>query len=303
MDYKKATEFVVNRRKDDLYYADLYYDELINSNPILKELEENKKDITLKQAKENKSYSKQLDAIDKKIIAYLKKINADKNRLYPPFRCKICNDAGIVNSYYCSCVMSLSLSSIKNNIMIPLHKFSECDFNLYEKEHRERNKGVYEDCFKIISKYPNVKIRNIVIMGGTGTGKTFLAGCLANSMLESGKSVLAVSAFNFVNSMLKYHTTFDNTKLTHLTPFLDCDFLIIDDLGTESILKNVTIEYLFMIINERLNSNKLTFFTSNLSLDSILDRYGERIYSRLFDKSNSYPQILNSSDVRLKKNK
>jgi DNA replication protein DnaC len=109
---------------------------------------------------------------------------------------------------------------------------------------------------------------------------------------------MAVTAFGFNNCVLKYHTTFDEQKLTHMEPLLDADLLVIDDLGTESILKNVTHEYLYVVLNERMNSKKLTVVTSNLSREGIRERYGERIYSRLFDKNLGYADILGGTDLR-----
>ena len=109
---------------------------------------------------------------------------------------------------------------------------------------------------------------------------------------------MALTAFAANNRFLKYHTTFNEDKSGWLDPMLDCSFLIIDDLGTESILKNVTLEYFYQIINERNTSGKLTLITTNLGHDDILARYGERIYSRLFDKSLSFAYSIKGKDIR-----
>ena len=100
--------------------------------------------------------------------------------------------------------------------------------------------------------------------------------------------------------MLNYHTTFDSQKNSILEPFLTCSCLIIDDLGTEPILKNVTKEYLYLIINERMVNDKSTIISTNLTPDQIIDRYGERIFSRLFNKTNCLKLEFTSSDLRLK---
>lgn len=67
-------------------------------------------------------------------------------------------------------------------------------------------------------------------------------------------------------------------KLQYLEPLIDCDLLIIDDLGTEPLYRNVSGEYLYTIINERKITKKHTLISTNLSLDDILNRYGERIF-------------------------
>ena len=53
--------------------------------------------------------------------------------------------------------------------------------------------------------------------------------------------------------------------------------------------------------NERIINNRSTIVTTNLSPDGIIDRYGERIFSRLFNKQNSLKINFTNTDLRLKK--
>lgn len=76
-----------------------------------------------------------------------------------------------------------------------------------------------------------------------------------------------------------------------------CDLLIIDDLGTEPIKNNVTVEYLTAFLSERLNNEKAFIITTNLSSEDLLKRYSERLTSRL--SSSSCAQFkLNGKDLR-----
>ena len=110
-----------------------------------------------------------------------------------------------------------------------------------------------------------------------------------------------MTAFGLNNTSLKYHTTFDNTKSSILEPLLTCDVLVIDDLGTEPINKNVTLEYLYLVINERQLAGKPTIITTNLTPDGVINRYGERIFSRINNKLISLNIKLDGQDMRLKK--
>ena len=114
--------------------------------------------------------------------------------------------------------------------------------------------------------------------------------------------MLYTTAFTMSQNLLKYHTTFDTSKESILSPYLECDVLIIDDLGSEPIFKNVSEEYLYLILNQRLFEQKPVIISTNLTLSEIQDRYGERIFSRLVSKNVSKLFKIENSDLRLKKN-
>lgn len=75
--------------------------------------------------------------------------------------------------------------------------------------------------------------------------------------------------------------------------------LVIDDLGTEPMLKNVTVEYLLLVLEERQTRGRATVITTNLTGENILNRYGERIYSRLSHKQYSMMIEMKGNDLRL----
>ena len=134
--------------------------------------------------------------------------------------------------------------------------------------------------------------------GNTGTGKTFTAEVVAGELIRRGYYVNMVSAFQMNNMFLDYHKDFDKTNSNKLSPLLDVDLLVIDDLGAEPQFKNVSCEYLYLIISERTRNHKKTIITTNLKPLEFIDRYGERIYSRIFDKSKSVLLNLKGADLR-----
>jgi len=139
------------------------------------------------------------------------------------------------------------------------------------------------------------------LSGKTGVGKTFLTECIASEIIDGGHIVSFVSAFGMNNLFTSYHTTYDSSKPTFLSTLLDPDLLIIDDLGTEPIFKNITKEYLYLILSERSRQNKLTIISTNLDPIELMSRYNERISSRLFNKRESLLLQINGSDIRLNK--
>ena len=162
-------------------------------------------------------------------------------------------------------------------------------------------KVVYDKIKNWCDKIEESKFKNLLLSGSTGVGKTYLVECACNELLNRDKFVSFYSAFSLNNLFLKYHTTFDESKSTLLDGVLGCDVLVIDDLGSEPKFKNVTEEYLYLVLNERLSKGKSTIVTTNLSLDEILDKYGERVFSRLCNKSNSLIVHMGNKDLRLKR--
>ena len=71
------------------------------------------------------------------------------------------------------------------------------------------------------------------------------------------------------------------------------------DLGTEPMMRNITVEYLFLLLNERMEAGLSTMVTTNLTPAQIQERYGERVCSRLFDRLSALTIKLEGKDLRL----
>ena len=80
--------------------------------------------------------------------------------------------------------------------------------------------------------------------------------------------------------------------------YLDCELLIIDDLGTEMV-NQFTVSTLYGIINTRMINGRATVINTNLTSDDMRKSYGDRIVSRLFGE---YTVLLfTGKDVRMQK--
>lgn len=122
------------------------------------------------------------------------------------------------------------------------------------------------------------------------------------SLIAFGLSTEYISRNPFVGITVKGS---QERKIETRTQFLDnlCDIdvLIIDDLGAENHYNNVSIEYLFDVINERTLNNKSTFISTNLTPESIQERYGDRLFSRLSDQQITLIMKLIGKDKRIVK--
>ena len=215
--------------------------------------------------------------------------------------CKKCGDTGFVGEKLCSCAMPLYLALVKEDTRtgrIPHVTFADnlaTDTNCAQG----RSLGIlYEKMKEFCDRFEETRVDFILLTGQSGVGKTTLAYAIANELSSKGISVCFVTAFEFVDLMLKYHTS-DVSRRSRYTEFiLDCEMLIIDDLGTEPMLKSVTKEYLYNVINTRLVNGKKTMVTSNLNLEELMLRYGERTVSRMTNKNYSVTRELLGDDLR-----
>ena len=246
---------------------------------------------------------KMLVDIEAKQKEILEKNGFNKDDLEPQFECKNCNDTGYIDGKSCNCLKQKYNNAIMKQANINLDAIPDLenyDISIFNKNEQENVKLVIKKFKDFITQYDEMKIRNIMLVGGTGVGKTFLAQSIAKQGLKHGYTALFTSAFNLNNYLLNLHTSQNSNKLIGLNGYLDAEILIIDDLGTEPVLRNVTKEYLLLLISERTLLNKSTIITTNLLPDDILDKYGERIFSRLFNKANSVLISLSGEDLRIK---
>ena len=279
---EKCDEFIAklceNKEFDELYSK---YNQL-QLQSLKTELEIKKQELAL-----------QMQNLKNKIDSFLKVNNIDKKNLEPQYECKVCNDTGIHNGKICDCLLS-ELNKKISTITSSQSEFK--NFNMQNRNLMDENDIKASDWLKMwCSRFPNTTKLNINIIGGAGSGKTFLLECVANEMLNKNMAICYKTAFELNELARLYHIG----KSFSFADCLNADILFIDDLGTEPILKNVTKEYLYNLINVRQINNKPTFITTNLSLDDILNRYDDRIFSRLGNKNLSTNIQLTSKDKRV----
>ena len=79
---------------------------------------------------------------------------------------------------------------------------------------------------------------------------------------------------------------------------LSVPLLLIDDLGSEPMMRNITVEYLFTLLNERMAARRHTVIATNLSPLQLQEIYGERVSSRLLDRTRCATMRLEGKDLR-----
>lgn len=230
-----------------------------------------------------------------KLATTLKQNGVKIEDLATKFNCEKCQDKGFVNDKICECLQKeynkelLNFSEINLN-EIPLLKDIDITYYINEEEIKK--------LIKILEHLiTETKFNTLLFSGETGTGKTFISKSFLKTYILNNNLGLFIPSFNLNEELRKYHIDFSQNK--SLNRYIEPDLLVIEDLGTENIFNNITSEYLLIILNERQEKNKLTLFTTNLTLNDIKERYNERFLSRLLDKNISLKYNFKGKDIRL----
>ncbi|MFX0549827.1 ATP-binding protein [Hathewaya histolytica] len=204
------------------------------------------------------------------------------------FQCSKCNDTGFIGATRCDCYKKhLADIYYKNSDLkdsLSENNFKNFNLNLY-RDNRGNNEpeSPRQNMKKILSKATNFintfysTGENLFFYGGSGTGKTFLSYCIAKELLDKGYLVIYKTADELIKNLneIRFH---GNKELEE--SILNCDLLIIDDLGTEH-KTDISRSELFNLINKKLLKNKSMLISSNYQLEYLMENYSERITSRL----------------------
>ena len=126
--------------------------------------------------------------------------------------------------------------------------------------------GVYNEVLGLIENFDlNKKQRGLWVQGDFGIGKTYLMSAMAKELNKKGAGVTMVELGEFIET---YKSNFGNNEDKQqkvLNNLIFVDVLIIDDIGAEHTTEWAIQQVIYPIINKRYKSEKLTFFTSNLT--------------------------------------
>lgn len=122
----------------------------------------------------------------------------------------------------------------------------------------------------------------LLLWGDVGTGKTFMAGCIANELIKNKVPVMMTSLVKIINNLQGFVIADKNEYLNSLNRF---NLLILDDLGAER-QSDFALEQVFNVIDSRYKSGKPVIITTNLNLHELKnpsDIKYKRIYDRILE--------------------
>jgi len=232
-----------------------------------------------------KSLRTELEKLRKKQEKVLSDYHISPDSLAPQYSCKMCQDTGYIDGKMCACLAKKVQFALTHQSGLDERlKFSFETSDPKIVDDNESLKKAYTVAKKYVETFPNFQYPNLVFVGNVGAGKTYLIECIANALIQKSCYVVFSTAFDLNRTIQNSFGLGTLEREAMLAPFFESDLLIIDDLGSEPLIKNVTISNLFSVINERQSHNLPMIISTNLDLDEIQERYGDRVASRIFNK-------------------
>ncbi|MFA5385241.1 MAG: ATP-binding protein [Eubacteriales bacterium] len=234
--------------------------------------------------------------------------------------CKLCHDRGvIINNDIaepCTCGLQRALSRRLKESGLPrfLHTctFKNFDFSYYQIKdpvksvnYYDTAKQTYQAALDFVAEFKkDSHCDGLLVSGPVGSGKTFLACCIANALLAEGFLVLFVIVPDLLDHIRFTYNPNSGSDLTEqdlLDTARQVPLLILDDLGSHNYTEWVR-NKLYSILNHRLNYCLPTIITTNINLEDLDEILGERTTSRIYQMCRPY-RLMVGVDIRVAQRK
>lgn len=224
--------------------------------------------------------------------------------------CDNCGGSGYIGTNMCSCLLELCRQEQKKEVSIlsgSKETFGQFRLDYYSDQYDSRfgasPRILMERNFQYIRRYAqtfSLQSDNLLFVGSTGLGKTFLAACVARAVADRGYSVAYETAAHLFAKLeqARFNPTEDSRR--EAAKLTDCDLLIIDDLGTEMPSQFVTAS-LYSLLNDRILAGKPMLITTNLNDTEMSRRYSPQIASRIYGGFTGKTFV--GEDIRIQKNR
>lgn len=229
--------------------------------------------------------------------------------------CNLCGGRGI---YFegpvavpCKCMRQQALwNRFKMAHLTPTmreYTFGRFAFKYYSRERVDSGRSYHESAqlaFEAAKGFVEQVLarqagHGLLFTGRVGSGKTFLACCIANALLEEGVEVLFLVVPDYLD---RIRATYDlqrpeYTEIDLTDAAKSAPVLILDDLGAHHYTEWAR-QKIYSLINHRLNFGLPVVVTTNISLEDLEEYLGERTTSRLFEMCRTF-SLLTDVDIRI----
>ena len=292
MTYKKAFEQKAVRLKEKQALRQAKLNEAYLKEPKIKEIEESLSRIGAELAltalsgdsKKLTSLKEQSQDLSRQKEVLLEKSGVKKIE----YECDICHDTGYVSGKICDCVKReaayILINELSKEMPLGNSKFDNFDLKYYSdrtdkngENPRRRMTSILKLCKEYVINFSPDSSKSLLFLGAAGLGKTHLTLAIVSGVIEKGYLPIYGSAENLFSKIEA--EKFSGEGRGSYDAMLNCDLLVIDDLGAE-MATAFTKSVLYNLVNTRILTRKPTIINTNLSMKEIETKYTARISSR-----------------------
>ena len=313
----KVTHILAQRREQNLIDQKKRINEVYKKIPSMESLDKNIRElgyIIIQDGLKGDDTEKKENNLKQLRIEKARILEAngfEKDYMEIRYHHPICKDTGFVGTKMCSCRKQLiidqnysqsnirSLISRENFRNFDDSLFSDNPYKDYPITPYQNIQHIKKSLYGFINDFDKQN-NNLYIFGDVGRGKTYLLNSIAKEILDRNYSVLYMTSSRLFKFLNDYNWAFEEARAKHQEQFdfiLECDLLIIDDLGSEPSSKNDSAN-LFEVVNNRMIAGKPIIFSTNFDETMLSEMYGDRIFSRIIGNSEVYEIF--GEDLRLK---
>lgn len=234
-------------------------------------------------------------SLQEKRAALLRENGYGEDYLDPIYSCAVCHDTGWADDGICDCLARLYKQE-QTRELAPLLRQGDQTFDRFRLDYyspipsaegqsspRQQMELVLAICKAWAEDFSDAS-PNLLFTGAPGLGKTFLSASIAQVVADKGCGVAYDTATGllaaFEREKFSRDTDEQSDAASRVRQLLNCDLLILDDLGTE-MPTAFTQSALYSLVDGRLRAGKKTIISTNLDRDGIAERYGAALASRL----------------------
>lgn len=258
---------------------------------------------TLKELRQNNQ------ALQQELQTLLSQAGLSPSYLEPEYACPKCRDEGFLDGKMCTCLKNLMRTEacrrLNEQTPLSLSTFESFDLKYYsdtpengqKNSPRQHMEQVFQYCKNYAEQF-SMQSPSLLFRGGTGLSKTHLSLAIANVVIQKGYGVVYDSVHNIMGTLERERFGKESPAEDTERVLMECDLLILDDLGTEFSTSFVTAS-VYNIVNTRLMAHRPTVISTNLTLAELEKRYTERFVSRII---GSYVRLpFYGKDIRQQK--
>lgn len=211
----------------------------------------------------------------------------------PRRKCAQCQDEGFVDGKMCVCLRrEILLEGYRESGMgrlLERQRFDNFNLALYDDKPlpgktfspRQVMEQIYEDCRDWAARF-TTDSPSLLLLGGTGLGKTHLSTAMAGEVIQKGYNVVYLSVPAMLSQAEKERFRSEEEDEESVTRrMLEAELLILDDLGAEPASK-LAASLIYTVVNERALVRGLpTIINTNLDAAHLERQYDTAVTSRL----------------------